>query len=787
MPQGDTVIANLQSALGCASQCDCCAKVDGLQAQIDQLKNGFIPKSDRPQIIQQSVASAEQLIMPGVLVAIAKAIELLRPEIKAIEVIAKGAAAIAGKLAALLPVIGALLALAGAAGTLLVLGERIDGLENQVDTLSHDLSQAIGAIGRIRRLAETGISLAEQAKSDVNDLRRLIMALEAKILSAVDGKINALKSEIVGLVDAKVQSLKRETEAAIAALAFNLNNRINEVRAALMLEINGLAERMARAELRIDAIIERVNNLQELIRTLLREFILDATNSLRFLIEEANGRIAKVAEVAKIALDTARLALSKTKNPVDETEISSIKSRIGVIEAAIPRIRDTAQKAIDTATAISAKIGALEASIPGTVGTIVNVIAPPIAQTAVQTFTPPLVQSLVPPLITSLVPPLVGNLVPPLIDGIKNQITNIINNITNITNIVNQPVNIDLSGIERRIDAIPGSMIAAFVASPAVFEKTKAASKAGTCEASSPGGCIDTSIGRNNNNLFDKIANLFNTGANAAQLALLKIIDTKLGKQISDSVGAAIGISGGLLRIGQSTVLDRLLNLMTFAATIHNATQLSSNIGITLIQAMQNVIDLIGLRDANEQAYNISQLIGTSINSFVAAIIGEENLAGIKKEWAKYNRIYQAGANMFSSLLSMGDTMVNAIQIVSGQNAKIGNALKVWGVVGEKAFGWMNITPNFSNPLLTKLQSLEETASTVEQISQEPLNVKSAKEGLEAASKELADSLEEKEGSQQGKELPEAKKVKETADKDKKDAEGTPKTLSDAFPDDDED
>jgi len=629
-----TVIQNLNQAVVCAGKCDCCDKLQQQINQINQKLANYVHKSEKPQIIQQSVASAEQLIIPGVLVLIANAVGLLKPEIQLATTVAKvasetakTASAAAARFAPLLGVITALLSLAAAAGTLLVLGARIDALENGLDALGNDVSGALGQLFRVQQIATTAKDLATSAKQDVEDMSRFINKLAATIYAEVDRKINVFKSEITAFVNAKV---------------YDLNNRINEVRIALKLEIDGLGSRMTRAEsdikqiaAKLNDVIKLVNDIQIYVREILREFLADVIGSLRFYIDE-------VKEIATRALDTAKLALSKTRNQADETEISSIKARIGVIENAIPKVRATAQKAIDIATAISA-------SIPGTVTNIVNIVAPPIAQTTVQTFTPPLVQSLVPPLIGTLVPPLVGNLVPPLISGIKNQITNIINNITNITNIVNQPANIDLSGIERKIDAIPGSMIAAFIASPAVFERTKTAAKAGTCEASAPGGCIDVSMGRNNNNLFNKIANLFNTGANAAQLALLNVINTKLGKQISDAAGAAIGISGGLLRIGSNTVLDRLLNLMTFAATVHNATQLSSNIGITLIQAMQNVVDLFGLKDANGEAYNLSQLIGTSINSFVAAIIGEENLIGIKKEWAKYNRIYQAGANLFST------------------------------------------------------------------------------------------------------------------------------------------
>jgi hypothetical protein len=202
------------------------------------------------------------------------------------------------------------------------------------------------------------------------------------------------------------------------------------------------------------------------------------------------------------------------------------------------------------------------------------------------------------------------------------------------------------------------------------------------------------------------------------------------------------------------------MNLLTLATTIHNAQQLSSNIFVTLITVMQNVFDFFGIKDSEGNIFNISSLIGQSLTSLVTLIIGEENYNNFAKEWAKYNRTYQAAANLFSSLMNMGDTVTQALQVVSSQTGKIGNALRTWGVVSEKAYSWMNPNPNFSNPLLTKLTSLQETASMVENVSQQPLNVKSAKEEMETASKEFTDSLEQKDGSKQGPTIPEAKKVK---------------------------
>jgi hypothetical protein len=245
------------------------------------------------------------------------------------------------------------------------------------------------------------------------------------------------------------------------------------------------------------------------------------------------------------------------------------------------------------------------------------------------------------------------------------------------------------------------------------------------------------------------------------------------------------GLSGWMLRFTSHQILDRVVGFLTLAATVHNATQLSSNIGITLIQAMQNVLDLLGLKDSEGKTYSVGEALGRSVNNLLEWSLGAENLAGIKKEWAKYNRIYQAAGNLFSSLMSMGDSMTQALQVIGGQTGKIGNALRAWGVVSDKAYSWMNPTPNFSNPLLTKLNSLAETASVVENVTQQPLTVKSAKEELQASSKALGESLEQVGSAPQAKPIPEAKLVKKEQDESKLASEAKDLIGTDLEPDED--
>jgi hypothetical protein len=300
----------------------------------------------------------------------------------------------------------------------------------------------------------------------------------------------------------------------------------------------------------------------------------------------------------------------------------------------------------------------------------------------------------------------------------NNNVTNVQNNVTNVQQISPQD-----TALLRRINATTTANLA----------------------TSTSNNILGNAIKTTTSTILGFVAPIF---------AVVGTINTKMGALLPE------GLSGWMLRFTQHQILDRAIGIITLAATIHNATQLSSNIGITLIQSMQNVLDFFGLKDSEGKGYDIATLVGGGINNFLTSVLGAENLAGIKKEWNKYNRIYQAAGNLFSSLSGMADSMTSALQVIGGQTGKIGNALRAWGVVSDKAYNWMNPTPNFSNPLLTKLNSLEETASIVENVSSQPQTVKSAKDELAASSAALADSLEQKPNAPQGKIIPEAAQIK---------------------------
>lgn len=302
------------------------------------------------------------------------------------------------------------------------------------------------------------------------------------------------------------------------------------------------------------------------------------------------------------------------------------------------------------------------------------------------------------------------------------------------------------------------------------------AAATGTCRTTQPGGCmrkalddnaanINANTNANANNILDGI----NAAENTAQLALLNQIDGKLGPQLPGG-----GISGFLQKffdkfnkVAEWLHLDRVLNILIWWQTLHNAYMLSANLGQTLTSAISNVLAAIGIKDAEGSPLDIGEILGNQFDNLAKSVVGVDEWNGIKAEWKKWNRIYQAAANILNAVQSIGASILNALEIVGSWVASIGNALRKWGEVGEKAYRWMNPQPNFQNRFFTALETTENVISQVDAVASEVLSVQESVKEIVEQKKELEKVLKEDDDSKQGNVAPEAEKVKKQAEESK--------------------
>jgi peptidoglycan hydrolase CwlO-like protein len=333
-----------------------------------------------------------------------------------------------------------------------------------------------------------------------------------------------------------------------------------------------------------------------------------------------------------------------------------------------------------------------------------------------------------------------------------------------ITTIV-QGANVN-PGKENQIIDLIRLLPATFIASQAYRDAAVADAAKGACQSSKPGGCEGGSADQ-----ISKLGGLLNgisAGVGVLNNAVLgtvtstlNVINTKLGGQI---VGGLSAWSKGIAEVVNKS---QILNVLTYISTLHNAYMLSNALSQTLFSAVGNSLAAIGLKDTstdpNGTPFNVAKIVNDWTETFFKTVFGVTTVDGIKADWKKYSRIYQAAAQLLSSLQSIGHSILGALEVVGSHVAKIGNALQKFRVVSEKAYAWMNPTPSFQNRFLTGLQTAQTVVSQVDQVASETLSIQQQVQEIQKNSTELQKTLKQEPNSAQATPTPEAVKVKEAA------------------------
>ena len=282
---------------------------------------------------------------------------------------------------------------------------------------------------------------------------------------------------------------------------------------------------------------------------------------------------------------------------------------------------------------------------------------------------------------------------------------------------------------------------------PLTTPQIEAAASAGVCRSTSSGGCMSNAlnnnanqINANTNNWGKNLLNKFNAGANGAQLALLKVIDGKLGSKIANG-----GLSGAFRNIFQNKLVDRAIAMTTLMGTLHNGLMLSNSLTTTLFSATDNILNVVGIKIKDEKGADIGikQVVDSLTLNFANTLFGAENVKTLNTNFKKANRIYQAGANIANSVRSMTDSLRNITEFAAENTGKIGNALKKFGVIGEKAFPTMPENVNGASVWVQRLQNLEDAAQGIEMVTSEAVSIKQNLDELTKQKQDFEKSIED--------------------------------------------
>jgi hypothetical protein len=216
--------------------------------------------------------------------------------------------------------------------------------------------------------------------------------------------------------------------------------------------------------------------------------------------------------------------------------------------------------------------------------------------------------------------------------------------------------------------------------------------------------------------------------------ALLRKIDATTTANLATSRGnqgflgaiatQATAAQAFAVKAWENTRLQKLINLLTLVSVLHNAAMLSRSVGETIGELASNMLATVGIKDETGNQLDINQLVGTSTRNFVQTIVGVEVYTDVSTAWKKASRIVSSAALIVSTVRGLHDTSKDVMEWTAENTGKIGNALKRWGVVGERAYPWMSERVKAQDAYRLKfqrvtdgLESLEDTASSLSTVS----------------------------------------------------------------------
>lgn len=173
-------------------------------------------------------------------------------------------------------------------------------------------------------------------------------------------------------------------------------------------------------------------------------------------------------------------------------------------------------------------------------------------------------------------------------------------------------------------------------------EALRNAAASGICTTLRPGGCMSNLANNaqasaqnsaSNQNLLTRILSILE-GANQVLIPLIwqrvQTIDTKLGAQMPS------GLGGVLSRLSNSLGIDRVFNLINFAANLHNASMLSASLKVTLLETISSVLNATGLLQTSEGSnVDLNAVFNGKVEQFITSLIGVEAWASMKFTWRK--------------------------------------------------------------------------------------------------------------------------------------------------------
>lgn len=312
----------------------------------------------------------------------------------------------------------------------------------------------------------------------------------------------------------------------------------------------------------------------------------------------------------------------------------------------------------------------------------------------------------------------------------------------------------EIGVIAGAIAALPNT----FAQNPTYRAAMTDVAAAGTCRTTQPGGCMANQVQSLRNGQNDILSKL-NLGVEAGQGAVLSAmqntlntVNAKLGAQIP-----GIGIGGKLSNFVNWSVADRVMNIVTMLASLHNVLLLSNSVKETFLDVLDNVFqtgfniapNIFKKADENE-AVDSRKFLGGALNSFFGSLFGVSEWAAIQAQWKAYSTIYSSSAQGINNVRELTNDVQELANINIKQTAELGNALVDEGVISEDNWEHKDPKKKIKSKSLRKLQrmgqgieALDNKLEAIEMVTATVLNITNTAKEIKENIDEIEKAVDE--------------------------------------------
>lgn len=163
-----------------------------------------------------------------------------------------------------------------------------------------------------------------------------------------------------------------------------------------------------------------------------------------------------------------------------------------------------------------------------------------------------------------------------------------------------------------------------------------------------------------------------------------------------------------------ATRMQKVLDVLTFVAIMHNVSMLSRNVGQTFLELVGQGVQAVGIRDEENNVIDINEVVSDSVEGLLKNILGLERYEGISETWNKANRIISSASAVIWTVRSMADAGQDLMEWVGENTGRVGNALKRWRVVGENAYPDMSERAQSAHRMRSRFSKLTGAAENIE-------------------------------------------------------------------------